>query len=501
MNLNIYHTNDIHSHLEEFAKIATIIKNQKSNDDLLVDAGDFNDFMRLEINGTNGEAGMRLLSALNYDGLSIGNNEGFAGVDALKTMANTGNVPLLSCNLYLKNLDPIKGVKRSRVITRNGIRVLIIGATPMFNEFFELLGLHSNDIVSEIKKEMLDNKSKYDLCILLSHLGYWKDCDLAEMDLGIDVIIGGHSHTEMEQAVKIKNTIIHQSGKHGELLGKLSLCIEDDKIISFTSEDIKTGSAAQDEEILNIIKEQKEIAVKNFSVTLFNIQETLWHDVIMENPLTNLICDAFYKYFPCDFAIMNSGIFNCGIKGNVTKIKLLQVSPSPLNPTYVTIKGDNILKALIQTLDGDICLNGGRGAGFRGRFVGRLHVSKNVLIIVRENDLEVTIDGKALDLEKEYNVVTSDYLQRGTGYSSLFSDKNVLYEKDYIRDVLLLALKDEELIKGCFENRFFAEQDKIIIKKLNNLRHKTLKERLEGFEGEYVFEEWDTGKPVGKEVL
>jgi len=49
--------------------------------------------------------------------------------------------------------------------------------------------------------------------------------------------------------------------------------------------------------------------------------------------------------------------------------------------------------------------------------------------------------------------------------------------------------------------QIFAEQDKIIIKRDSVFRHKTLAERLEGFEGEYVGKEWDTGAPVGKEVL
>jgi len=48
--------------------------------------------------------------------------------------------------------------------------------------------------------------------------------------------------------------------------------------------------------------------------------------------------------------------------------------------------------------------------------------------------------------------------------------------------------------------QIFAEQDKIIIKKPTDARHKTIKERLEGFNGEYVFEGWDTGEPIGKEV-
>ena len=49
--------------------------------------------------------------------------------------------------------------------------------------------------------------------------------------------------------------------------------------------------------------------------------------------------------------------------------------------------------------------------------------------------------------------------------------------------------------------QIFAEQDKIVITKVTDVRHKTLKERLKGFEGEYVFEEWRTGAPAGKEVL
>lgn len=49
--------------------------------------------------------------------------------------------------------------------------------------------------------------------------------------------------------------------------------------------------------------------------------------------------------------------------------------------------------------------------------------------------------------------------------------------------------------------QILAEQDRIIIKKSNDMRHKTLKERLKGFEGEYACEEWGTGNPVGKEVL
>lgn len=56
-------------------------------------------------------------------------------------------------------------------------------------------------------------------------------------------------------------------------------------------------------------------------------------------------------------------------------------------------------------------------------------------------------------------------------------------------------LKENETVQ------IIAEQDRIIIKKADTFRHKTLKERLANYSGEYIFEEWDTGRPVGKEVL
>ena len=56
------------------------------------------------------------------------------------------------------------------------------------------------------------------------------------------------------------------------------------------------------------------------------------------------------------------------------------------------------------------------------------------------------------------------------------------------------SLKENETVQ------IIAEQNQIIIKKVTDKRHKTLKERLEGFEGEYSFEEWETNAPLGREV-
>lgn len=136
MRLRILHTNDLHSRFENFASIVTKINELKDENTVVLDAGDFNDLMRIEVHGTNGEAGCRLLNLAGYDAITIGNNEGFSKVDAIENMTSTNLVPFLSCNLYKTGLEPIKGVKKSILLERGGLKILVVGCTPPFNEFF-----------------------------------------------------------------------------------------------------------------------------------------------------------------------------------------------------------------------------------------------------------------------------------------------------------------------------------------------------------------------------
>ena len=82
--VRIIHTNDIHSSCDELMKMAYIIKSLKTNSSMLLDAGDFNDFSSFVTFGTNGYAGLKILSSLGYSALSVGNNEGFQKKETLE---------------------------------------------------------------------------------------------------------------------------------------------------------------------------------------------------------------------------------------------------------------------------------------------------------------------------------------------------------------------------------------------------------------------------------
>lgn len=458
MILNILHTNDIHSNYENFSKIVGKIRELKDENTIILDAGDFADFKRLELQGTDGVAAVELLQCAGYNAIAIGNNETFNGLETLINMATKSKVPFLSSNLYKLGFEPIEGVRKSFILNNNGLRILIIGASPDLGAFTALAGLEAKDYVEAVREEIKTNEGSYDVCILLSHLGMDRDKEIAEKVQGVDIIVGGHFHILMDNPEIINNTIIHTSGCYGEHIGMLKIKIEDKKVKLIEGKNISIEGCSSSEDIIQILKENKEKAIDNLSKPLYSIDVDLWHDVIEENPMTNLLADALVDVLNCDIGIINSGVLNGGIrKGPVSIKKLLEVCPSPLNPTTFEIEGKHIREALENSMDSDICLMDGKGPGFRGRYLGRLHLSNAIVEHDGRRIKNILIKGEPLQDNKVYTVATSDYLQRGTGYSSLKSNVNEKYNEEYLRDTLREYIEKSEFIQRAFAHRWILK--------------------------------------------
>ncbi len=458
MRLTILHTNDIHSNYENFSKIVTKINELKDSNTLVLDVGDFADFKRIELQGTDGLAAMELLEYAGYDALTVGNNETFQGLEVLEYMAANTKVPLLSSNLRRPNFAAINDVKKSIVIDRDGLRILIIGASPDIGLFTELLGFDLENYLEAIRSEISKYKGNYDICILLSHLGMDKDKEIAENIDGIDIIIGGHFHILMEKPETDHGKVIFTSGAFGEHLGMLVLEVDKNKVTLMEGSNIDIHECKESNEVLEIIKTNREKAIRKLSVPFCRIDRDLWHDVVEENPMTNLLADALRDELQCDLGIINSGIMNGGIKkGNVSRMKIIELCPSPLNPTSFSIQGKDLWEALQNSLDTDYCYADGKGPGFRWKYLGRLHVSNAVIEHDGRNICNISINDETLLVDKWYTVATSDYLQRGTGYGTLANNKDAKYKNEYIRDILQEYLEKEEFIEKAFMDRWIVK--------------------------------------------
>ena len=204
--------------------------------------------------------------------------------------------------------------------------------------------------------------------------------------------------------------------------------------------------------VLRLILDRK-IANANLGVPLYRIEKEMWHDVVEENPITNLLADAIKDVFGCEIGLINSGIR----KGDVSFKKLIEICPSPLNPTYIEIQGKHIKAALQQSLNPEICYKEGKGAGFRGRFVGRLHISGPIIEHDGNTIQNIIVNGQELQEEKYYTVATSDYLQRGSSYKDLANNKNESYKPEYPRIVLRDYLCKTEFLEQAYIDRWILK--------------------------------------------
>lgn len=253
----------------------------------------------------------------------------------------------------------------------------------------------------------------------------------------------------------VNNKIINTSGCFGENLGLLRLEFNNKKIELLEGRNISIEDCDCCQEVIDILKSNKEIAIENLSKPLYNIDTDLWHDVMEENPITNLLADALVDVLKCDIGIINSGVINGGIKkGSVSNKKLLEICPSPLNPTYFEIQGKYLREALQNSLDSDFCLMDGKGPGFRGNYLGRLHVSNALIEHDGRKIINIFINDEKLDDDKWYTAATSDYLHRGSGYTSLKNNRNERYNKEYLRDTLREYLAKKEFVDNAFVDRW-----------------------------------------------
>ena len=458
--ITIWHTNDVHSQFEDFSAIVHHLRTHRNKEkDFLLDAGDFCDQKSVMINGTHGVGGIELLKVAGYDAMAIGNNEFFAGIEYLEEMANQ-NFPLLSANLFGLNKENIPGVLPYIILSRNELRVLVIGISPYWGEnsestaFTDMCGIKLFEPIGFIQDILEREKTNFDISILLSHGGIKKDRLIAEEIDGLDCIIGGHSHTEMDASECVNGTWIHHSGCWAKYLGKLTLEVDDQfHVVSACGENIVVKKE-KDSTIESVIAQQTEIATTELRKVLYVLPQDLEFSIEHECMAMNVLADMMWKTYPSDLALINHGILSKGISKEITKLNLLEVSPSPLNLTTVVWSGKQIKDAIFASQkDEYIHMTSNRWSGFRGTELGTIAVSFNVQV---NCDLQIIeIDGIPLDEEKCYRVTTSDFLQRGSGYEMLGESlQETIFAKEYFRDLLEMKLNDLQFIESAQVSRF-----------------------------------------------
>jgi 5'-nucleotidase len=393
----ILHTNDMHSNFigmspasdytpftlnddqtrGGYARIATVIATRKKAREsqgpvLILDAGDFS--MGTPFAAASREIGgeLQLMSRMEYDATTFGNHEFDLGPDglakAIGVASKAGRIPaVLSSNSDFSGNDPtLVGlqqlakaglVRRYLVIERGGIRFGLFGVLGKEAQIYTSGGAVKFPDPFESAKavvNILRETEKVDVVIALSHGGVAKgkdgrystgdDVALPEAVPGIDVVIGGHSHTTLQEPIIVNGrTPVVQTGLEGKNVGELVISVAGarlavDSYRLYPIDDSIAGDRAISEEIDKL---KKGVNSAVFASRGYSVDQPLaiapqdlpntYTDIVAGTILANLVTDAHRKATQADIAFTANGMMRApllrGKTGVVTVYDVFAVAP------------------------------------------------------------------------------------------------------------------------------------------------------------------------------
>jgi 2',3'-cyclic-nucleotide 2'-phosphodiesterase (5'-nucleotidase family) len=221
----VFHTNDFHNRLTD--ALADKIDALRTPDSILVDAGDAIKAGNVGVSPF-GEPILARMSRHGWAAMALGNREFHISDLALRHKISMAGFPILCANIRRKDgHNENLPVRKSVVVSVGGLKIGLIGVTvPMVTDRMSAKAISDfvfDDPLDAAADAANTLRPQADLLILLSHAGFKTDQKIAASGAPLDLIVGGHSHTELAAADLSHGTPIVQAGAHAKWLGRARL--------------------------------------------------------------------------------------------------------------------------------------------------------------------------------------------------------------------------------------------------------------------------------------
>jgi len=441
----LLHTNDTHGRvagndtdiigIDRIAAIHAGLPNS-----LLLDAGDALHGLPLATL-LRGEDIVALMGVAGYDAMAVGNHEFNYGWARLRDLRDMASFPMLASNIQK---DGAFLLDDTTVIEVAGVKVGLFGLTtegaaystmPAYVE-----GLEFADAITTAKAKAADLRGQGALVVVaLCHLGC-VPCEggtltpeLAKAVPEIDVIIDGHSHTELPQGMTENGVLIAQAGENGHNLGKVTVTLENGGITSKTAsligyDEAKNMAPAPDEAVAarlaEIAAEQEIILKEPVGESKDTMSSARAPGVrTQEMPLGNLVADAYREAAEADIAVANGGDIRADLKaGVVTKGDIVSVLPfgntlmvKIVTPAQLRAALENGVSGIVLDANGKIDTEQSpqgrflQVSGFRFSYDAAAPVGQRIASITLDDGAELALD----DNETQLRLAGTNYVMTG----------------------------------------------------------------------------------------
>ncbi|MGG0774449.1 bifunctional UDP-sugar hydrolase/5'-nucleotidase [Bacillus rugosus] len=456
--LRLYHTNDLHSHFENWPKIVDYIEQKRkehqsdSEETLVFDIGDHLDRFQFVTEATFGKANVDLLNRLHIDGAVIGNNEGITlPHEELAALYDHAEFPVIVSNLYDKNGNrPSWAVPYHIKTLKNGMSIAFLGVTVPYYPVYDKLGWTVTDSLESVKETIQEVKGQADIIVLLSHLGILDDQAMAEAVPEIDVILESHTHHLLEDGQEVNGVLLASAEKYGHYVGCVEITVDSiqrsiiSKTASVQNMAAWTGESAETKAFLHEKEHEAEDKMSEAVAELAQDAEVKWFE---ESELPLLLAYALKEWCGTDISMVNSGVILGPLKaGPVTKLDLHRICPHPINPVAVRLTGEELKETIVHAASEQVEQLRIKGLGFRGEVMGKMVYAGVDVETKRLDDgithvTRITLNGEEIEKHKQYSVAVLDMFTLGR----LFPIIRDAAEKEYfmpefLRDLLAWKL-------------------------------------------------------------
>lgn len=456
MKIHLLQTNDIHSQLENYMRLAASLRQQRARlreqgDAVLTfDIGDILDRVRPETEATYGAINAAMMAAVGYDAWVFGNNEGLTiPVDRWDELRRLSGAVVFGSNLRTSCGSQLVGFADSQVFTAGGVRIGVFGVTAAYKEPYELLDVDVTSPFAAAAAQVDQLHSQgCDIVVALSHLGLWDDRKLAVQVPGIDVVLGSHSHNFMEAAEVIEGTAVFQPGAHGLRYGHTVIDFDTRSgcIQSIDCEAIAVDlHGPLDADTHSVYREYRPVFDEVLNQPVVCLPRPLPVRMDSESPLANILVEGLFERYPCDLGMMMAGALNASLRaGQIRRRHVHGACATPTRPVLLTLSGENIRNILEKSMSPEYYNQTGRGYGFRGGVIGFMAVA-NVDVefaLTHKNPRihSVLIAGQPLNPLRRYRIVTCEYLWLSTVFAEFREAEDIQVQVPLVREVLGDAL-------------------------------------------------------------
>lgn len=418
----LFHTNDLHSHFENWPKIRRLVKAKRSlyqkegKTVVTIDLGDFSDRCHPLTEATDGRANVAIMNTLAYDLVTIGNNEGIGNSKKqLEHLYDQATFEVVLANLEDPKTQTLPDFCQAYKImtTKEGTKLGFIGLTAPFPLTYNPNGWTIKQVEAVLPQLITEVAPQCDVLILLSHLGIDTDFMIAANYPEIQVILGSHTHHLFKDGEKINHVQLAAAGKYGQYIGEVHLFVDaDTKQVTSYAKTIETASleeqATDAKEIAGYLTEGHRLLQAQ---QIAQIPETLSTDLRQPHAFITVALKALKEAGQTESAVLNNGLFLTDLpEGIINADQLHEALPHPMHLIKVTLKGSDMSRLIREMEKSRQFLRKFpiRGMGFRGKIFGELCYDG---IRFERNSQTVFWQGKPIQPEQKYTLTTVDHFQ------------------------------------------------------------------------------------------